>query len=70
MLSNAVPLVQSSPVVIIRNTPTAILKYQVDSTAFVAPEGVVLNDLNLSARVAIREEIVTTSGSIGSYLIY
>ncbi len=55
------PLVQREPVLVFHAAPTAVLKYQVNSTAFSQPEGVSVSTPTRLGGVIVREESETTA---------
>jgi len=57
---SAKPLSPREPTVIIRTGLAAVLKYQVDTTAFSRPEGLIVASPSLIRGVAVREVLEGT----------
>lgn len=68
MPSSAFSLVVPNPVLVTRSMPSAILKYQVDTTSCAAPEGIIMTSHALASGVLVREELESTA--INSAIIY
>lgn len=62
--NTARPLAPREPFLVIRTVSTAVLKYQVDSTGFSKPEGVIVSSQAAPSGVAVREEPETTGVTV------
>lgn len=62
--NTARPLAPREPFLVIRTASTAVLKYQVNSTGFSKPEGIIVSSQVSPTGVAVREEPETTGAAI------
>ena len=62
--NTARPLAPREPFLVIRTVSTAVLKYQINSTGFSKPEGVIVSSQAALRGVAVREEPETTGVTI------